>query len=110
MSSSGLLMYGNIMKEIGNRLKNIRKNLNKSQEELARDLGLTKQAVSNMEHTKSFPSPMTMKKLHLDFGVNINYLLTGVGEHFVDTNAHSKSIKNELIKDIEDILNKRGIV
>ena len=98
------------MKEIGKRLKNIRKNLGKSQEELARDLGLTKQAISNMEHTKSFPSPLTMQKLHIDFGVNINYLLTGLGEQFVDTNKTHKSVKSALIKDIEDILNKRGII
>lgn len=97
------------MKLIGNRFKQIRKLLSKSQEQLATELDVTKQAISNIETCKSFPSIQLLYKLCHDYDVNINYLLTGNGEIFVIKEKTYQSLRNTLIQEVENILNVRGI-
>lgn len=97
------------MKEIGNRIKKIRKILNKSQTELAQELGLTKQAISNIEHSKSLPSISFLSKLLIDYGININYIISSVGEVFIDKEKNYKSLKESILNEVETFLNSRGI-
>lgn len=110
MSSVGLLVQGLLMmKNIGERFKNIRKILNKSQDEFAHSLGITKQAISNIEHSKSMPGIITMDKLLLKFDINLNYLISGVGNMFNDQQKIYKSLKNQLLSEVEAMLDAKGI-
>lgn len=97
------------MENIGLRLKQIRKLLGKSQEEIANELGLTKQAISNIEHSKSSPNIPLLHKLLVDYGVNINFIISGNGNIFTKDEKASESLKNTILKEVEDLLSARGI-
>lgn len=97
------------MENIGIRIKKIRKILNKSQEELALELGLTKQAISNIETSKSLPSMAFLSKLLLDYDVNLNFIVCGIGEIFMTNEKTYKSLRNSLLKEVEQLLDARGI-
>lgn len=97
------------MEHIGIRIKNIRKLLNKSQEQLATELNLTKQAISNIETSKSLPSMALLSKLLLDYDVNLNYIVSGMGDIFLSNEKTYKTLRNSLIKEVEQFLDSRGI-
>ena len=96
------------MKNLGNRIRLLRKQLAKSQEEFAKDLGITKQAVSNMENAKSAPSPQVLYKMHANLNVNLNYIIAGVGEIFTSDDK-KEDLKKSLMREFELILKSRGI-
>ena len=98
-----------IMENIGQRFKNVRKVLNMSQEEFAESLGVTKQAISNVEHSKSLPSTAVMNKMLLNFDVNLNYLVSEVGNMFVNQDKIYKSLRAQLMSEMETLLDARGI-
>lgn len=97
------------MNKIGQRIKMVRKILNKSQMTLANDLSISKQAISNIENSKSMPSVPILCKLLIDFNVNVNYLLTGEGEMFVNSDLKEISLKDTILHEIEKYLDNRGI-
>lgn len=97
------------MEHIGNRIKNVRKILKKSQEDLAHELNLTKQAISNIETSKSSPSMALLSKLLLDYDVNLNYIVCGIGDIFITNEKTHKSLRASLIKEVEQLLDSRGI-
>ena len=98
------------MNKIGQRMKAIRKLLNKSQEQFAADLLVSKQAISNIENSKSMPSVLLLNKLLIDHNVNINYLLSGIGEMFNMPKEIDGSLKDSILKEVEKYLENRGIV
>lgn len=98
------------MNKISVRFKTIRKILNKSQEQLATELNVSKQAISNIENSKSLPSIALLSKLLIDYNVNINFLLSGVGDTFLNSNDSENSIKDSIIQEVEKYLEARGIV
>jgi transcriptional regulator with XRE-family HTH domain len=98
------------MNNIGKRIKSIRKLLNKSQEQFASDLSISKQAVSNIENSKSMPSISLLSKLLVDLNVNINYILSGEGEIFVAKDNSLNTFKTSIITEVEKYLESRGIV
>ncbi len=97
------------MQSIGQRFRNVRKMLNLSQEQFAASLGITKQAISNVEHSKSLPSTTIMNKMLINYGVNLNYLISEVGNMFNNQDEIYKSLKKQLIREMENILEARGI-
>ena len=97
------------MEHIGTRVKNIRKLLNKSQEELAKELSVTKQAISNIENSKSAPSISLLSKLLIDYDININYILSGIGDIFVTKEKTYQNLRQSLIKEVELFLDTKGI-
>ena len=97
------------MKNLGIRFKKIRKHFNFSQEEFATKLGITKQAISNIENSKSAPSIHVLSKLALDFSVSLNYLVTGKGEVYFSDEYSSISIKKSILNEVESMLRERGI-
>ena len=58
---------------IGDKIKNKRKELNLTQEYLAKELNISRQAVSKWEKGLSEPSMDNLVKLSRIFGVDINY-------------------------------------
>lgn len=59
----------------GNRLKSLRKNLNKTQEEVAAGLGVSRGAYSHFENDRNEPDSETLSKIADYFQVSIDYLL-----------------------------------
>ena len=97
------------MEHIGIRIKSVRKLLNKSQDELARELNITKQAISNIENSKSAPGINLLSKLLIDYDVNLNYIISGIGDVFITKEKTYNSLKNSLLKEVEFFLETRGI-
>lgn len=96
------------MKNLHARIRILRKQLGFSQEEFAAQLGVTKQAISNMETAKSGPGPSVLYKLYKKLDVNLNYLIAGEGDIFV-TDKGNKALKESLLKEFEHMLKSRGI-
>lgn len=63
--------------KIGKFIKKLRKNNNLTQDELAKKLGVTYQAVSKWENGKSIPDIAILKTISTLFEVNIDELLEG---------------------------------
>ncbi len=97
------------MENIGIRFKNVRKLLKKSQDELAIELGITKQAISNIENSKSLPGLLLLSKLLIDYDINLNYIIAGIGDIFIEKEKTYKTLRTSLIEEVERLLDSRGI-
>lgn len=97
------------MKKIGIRIREIRNILKKSQQELADELNITKQAISNVENGKCSPSISLLGKLNIDYHVNLNYLFSGIGNVFIASDESEDNLKKALLEEVEKFLNARGI-
>ena len=64
--------------------RNIRKKLNKSQQEIAEELGVTQKAVSRYEDPEYIIPENIIKLLELKYNINREYLNSGTGEMFTD--------------------------
>ena len=71
-------------KKIGLQFRELRKQLGLTQKEMARIVGVTPAAISDFEAGKSSPSANLCAVLAKKFKVNLNWLLTGEGEMFVE--------------------------
>ena len=94
---------------IGQRIKKIRQMLDKSQQDLADELNITKQAISNIETGKCAAGINLLSKLLIDYNVNLNYLVGGIGSVFLVNESSDSSLKNEILKEVENMLYERGI-
>ena len=97
------------MKNIGSRIKKVRQLLKKSQQELADELKVTKQAISNVETDKCAPSITLLSKLLLDYNINLNYLIGAKGSVYINDDKSSKTIRASILKEVEKMLSDRGI-
>lgn len=85
----------------GNRIKEFRKKLNLSQQELAKHLNMQPQALARYEKDKVKPSIELAKKLTDLFNINLNWLLTGKGEMFLnETQKQLPSLTQENIIEV----------
>jgi transcriptional regulator with XRE-family HTH domain len=80
----------------GMRIKKIRQNLNLSQEEFGKIFDIQKQMVSSLEKDNLKLNNDKLVKLLCDYNVNINYLLSGKGEMFI--NEQNKIDLNKIDK------------
>lgn len=62
---------------VGDRLKNIRKKDKKSQEEFAKNIGISRSYLSDLENNRKSPSINTIKEIAKKVGVSTYYLLYG---------------------------------
>ena len=76
------------METQGERIKNIRTELRLSQDKFGERLGITRQFVSNVEKGTAVFSNEKLTSLILNYNVNINYVLTGKGDAFIDSDKH----------------------
>ena len=97
------------MKEIALRIKKVRQVMKLSQEALAQKLGVTKQAISNIENSKSAPSIQLLYKLAVDHNVNCNYIIAGIGSVFLNNEKSYETIRNSIIEEVEKMLDERGV-
>ncbi len=97
------------METIGEKLKIIRKSKGLTQAEFGQNIGFSKQAVSNIENNLSNPSIDFIGKLILYYDVNANWLIASVGDMFNGGHQQLKNLKNDIMREVEMILKKRGI-
>lgn len=68
------------MKQLGERIATLRKDRNLSQETLAEQVGVSRQAISKWERDEALPDIYNLTTLSEIFGVTIDELLKGSGE------------------------------
>ena len=64
------------------RIKQIRKALNMSQDDFGKRLGVTRGAITNIELNKTEPKPLFIKLICDTFEVNEEWVFNGTGEMF----------------------------
>lgn len=96
------------MSSIGVRLKKIRTEKHLTQEALGKIIGVSKQAVANVESSHSNPSVEFMSKLFDNLDVNLNWFICGSGQIF---NAPKfEQVEGNLTQMVEDILRKNNLI
>ena len=88
------------MVNFGNRLKELRKRSNLSQEQLAQQLGITKGMISSYETSMRMPSYHILLKISFLFNVSTDYLLGKNANDMLnisDLNEKQKAIICEII-------------
>ncbi len=96
------------MTTLGDRIKKVRKDeKHLTQAEFGEQLGITKQAIANVEGNHSNPTINFMINLYKVFDVNLNWLITGIGEPF---NTKPKKDTSELESIIEASLKRHGLI
>lgn len=68
----------------GERIKEIRKDLNLTLEKFGEKLGVTKVAISNIEKGNRNLTDQMVKSICREYNVNYDYLMYGTGEKFSD--------------------------
>ena len=96
----------------GSRLKKIRQELNLSQEEFAKKIGVSKQYICNLEADMYTLNNERLVSLAVDFKVSLNYLLLGIGEMFLYKDAASEyeSIKKDILAEVKIMLVNQGLM
>ena len=92
-------------------IRELRKSFNISQVQLAKELGVTKQCVSNWENDNILPSLDMLLKIAKYFNVTTDYLLGVSNDNIVDVtglNEIEKSHIKLLIKDLQKSSNKKA--
>ena len=74
----------NFLEEVSARLKELRKVLGFTQEEISRDLGISKSTYVRYEASQMMPKIAVIGVLHNKYDVNINWFFSGKGNMFVD--------------------------
>ncbi|MBR1754034.1 helix-turn-helix transcriptional regulator [bacterium] len=96
----------------GQRLKNIRLALRLSQEEFGKIFDITKQYVYSLEKDKITLNNEKLVKLLVDYNVNINYLLCGIGDMFLNSSNSDgySNIRNEILNEVRSMLISEGVI
>lgn len=93
------------------RVKELRKALNLSQDEFGKRLGLTRGAITNIELNKTELKPLLFDLICREFGVNEEWLRTGEGEMFlpITRDEEIEEFIGRLLHDESDSFRKRLI-
>jgi len=89
-------MQNQNLAEIGKRLRWVRKNLRLSQRELADKLGFAQRTISSWEKGEREIPIRALSVLKEQFNININWLLTGEGEPFLQPQREPVKKKTKL--------------
>jgi transcriptional regulator with XRE-family HTH domain len=95
------------MKTTGARLKAIRLSLGLSQEDIAELLETSKSYISLVETDKSKLSVENLIKLLLNYGINLNYLLAGIGQPILA--SQYEDVRTEILAEVERMLKEKGL-
>lgn len=69
-------------REFGDRIRELRRQLNLAQKPFAQRLGVSQSTLSQIENGHHYPSFDSVARLVADFGVNANWLVTGLSRPF----------------------------
>lgn len=67
------------------RIRKVRKNYKLTQPEFGAKLGVSKDAIANLEYGRVEPSPFVIRAICSAFNVDYGWLKDGIGEMFSDT-------------------------
>lgn len=81
-----------LTKEIGKRLKKIRKELGYTQRPFSEVIGCGRANYSRIETGEVGPNPLMLLKLKDTFNVNINYIVTGQGDVYLKETRQSADV------------------
>lgn len=95
------------MTTIGIRTKKIRSEKRLTQVEFGNILGVSKQAIANIESEHNKPSIDFIGKLIENLNVNSNWYITGNGKMF--NPPEFEDVKDEVLNEVDKILIKYGI-
>lgn len=90
------------------RLQKLRKRLQLSQDEIATQIGISYRAYSSYERGDRKPPIEFLEKLIVNYNMNLNYLIAGVGEEF--NPQQFDTAKDELRLEVLQILKDEGII
>lgn len=91
---------------LNDKIKELRKSLGLSQIELAGEIGVSKQCVSNWENDNILPSVEMLVKLAKFFRVSTDYLLGLDDKDYIDATGLSEKERAHLTLFIKDLLAK----
>jgi len=77
-------MKDEFLEEFGQRLKEIRQKLKLLQKDFAAGLEVSGSFLSEIEKGKTNPGFDVLRKIYINYHVNLHYLMDGSGEPFVD--------------------------
>ncbi len=98
------------MDTIGKKIKYIRKEKGLTQKNLADEIKITKQQVSNIENELCNPSIDFLSKMILYFNVNSNWLLADIGDPFIKNSPEKlEDMHKQILKEVEEMFQKRGL-
>ena len=92
------------------KLKEIRKKLGFSQEEMAFKTNTSYRAYSSYERGDRKPSFEFLQKLVEEFGVNLNWLIADNGIPFIEKEKNSENLKTDILKEVRKMLENEGIL
>ncbi len=91
----------------GNRLREIRKSLRYTQEEMASHLEIPYRTYTSYERGENKPSYSMLDNMCKKENVNLNWFITGQGNMF---NAPQfEDVKTEILCEVEKMLKERGL-
>lgn len=67
----------------------------------SKELDVSKTAITRIAHGDTLPSSKVLIPLGEKFGINLNWLLLGTGEMFVDEKSASEGIKKGKVIDVK---------
>ena len=97
------------MRNVGWRLREIRKRLNMSQEQFAQILGLKRSSLGKHERNESFPTGKMLSILVDKYNISMDYLLCKRGTLFYKE-KEGKDIMDEEIKEMLALMSKVPLV
>lgn len=95
-----------MFKLLNEKIKELRKSFGISQTQLATNLGVSKQCVSNWENDNILPSIDMLIKISEFFKVSTDYLLGLNNENVIDVSGLTQNEKAHIVLLIKDLLNK----
>ena len=96
------------MRVLGSQIKKLRAARNLSQVQLARELGISKQSVSNWENENILPSIEMLMTLSAYFSVSADYLLGMEDRQFIEVTGLETEEVAHIQLVIQDILKKKN--
>lgn len=87
----------------GKRLKQLRAETNRTQEETAKLLGLSRSAYSHIENERNQPDTETLAKVSDLYGVTIDYLLGKSNNRNLNGDGYTIKEEKDMKKRIEDL-------
>jgi transcriptional regulator with XRE-family HTH domain len=89
--------------EVGKRIKQIRKALNKTQEDFGKSIGMSKASLSEVETGKYKAGIELLEKLVKKYNVNLHFVITGEGDLFIPPTASSYDRAVKFAVNLEDV-------
>lgn len=87
----------------GKRIKEIRLDIDLTQEDFGNEIGLSGNYISELENEKKIPSELVFLALEFKFGVNGSWLKKGTGDKYVKEKFPPTKKEAELIQSLREM-------